>query len=214
MSAAVIANVKIVRANSSASAKSVAVAVAHVTFHPGTHTVLAIPASPLEDGSYTVTFSSKIKSSAGVPLASPFTVQFAVGSGATWISPTSGNWNVGSNWLAGTPPQPTDDVVIAVPGVNVTFNQGTVTVASLSVASGSQFPMAGGSLTLNRPSEVDGVLNLTAGTLSSQGGTYCHTTNELDRGALSGAGGLTVVPTATTHAQGYSAAKIPCIFPC
>jgi len=192
-------NVTMTKSIGGKSPKSVSVPVASVSYQPGTHTLSVAPASPLTDGNYTVSFSPAIKSSAGMPLTSGYITQFAVASGATWISSTSGNWNVGSNWLSGTPPQAGDDVTIAVPGVTVTFNQGTVSVGSLSVASGSQLNVTGGGLTITGPANVDGVLSMSAGTLTPQGGLTVSQLMNWNGGIVSGPGGLTIATTATLN---------------
>ena len=47
----------------------------------------------------------------------------------SWISKTSGNWNLGSNWSTGTVPGPGDDVIINESGSpTITVSSGTQSV--------------------------------------------------------------------------------------
>ncbi len=80
-----------------------------------------------------------------------------------WISATSGNWDVGSNWSTGQVPGPGDDVVISVPGENptITLNSGNQTIHSLQCT--DTLEITGGSLGLVANSEIDGALTLGSG---------------------------------------------------
>ncbi|MGO9921995.1 MAG: carboxypeptidase regulatory-like domain-containing protein [Isosphaeraceae bacterium] len=80
-----------------------------------------------------------------------------------WISSTSGNWDVGSNWSTGQVPGPGDDVVISVPGDNptITLNSGNQTIHSLQCT--DTLAITGGSLGLVANSEIDGALTLGSG---------------------------------------------------
>ena len=77
-----------------------------------------------------------------------------------WISPTSGDWNVGSNWSTGQVPGTGDDVVINVSGASptVTIDSGAQSVNSVTAA--DPLVVSGGSLTLAAASEIDGPLSL------------------------------------------------------
>src|SRR5438876_11550193 len=51
----------------------------------------------------------------------------------SWISPDSGNWEIGSNWSGGAVPGASDDVIIDVPGnITVTHGTGSDSVHSLT----------------------------------------------------------------------------------
>lgn len=81
----------------------------------------------------------------------------------SWIAGASGDWSTAANWVSGTVPGATDDVVIDFAN-SLTIN-GTVVVNSLKSA-GSQFTI-GGSLTIGTALMLDGDrLFLNGGTLS------------------------------------------------
>jgi uncharacterized repeat protein (TIGR01451 family) len=93
---------------------------------------------------------------------------------ATWISPTSGFWDVASNWQDNRPPAPGDDVVIRVTSADVVVTYrglGTDAIGNFTnqeqfvIQSGSTFRWLGGTWT-----GAGSVLVESGGTLDISGG--------------------------------------------
>ncbi|MGO9811409.1 MAG: hypothetical protein ACLP53_11625, partial [Isosphaeraceae bacterium] len=85
-----------------------------------------------------------------------------------WISPTSGNWNVGSNWSTGTVPGPGDDVVINQSGSpTITISTGTQSVNSVTAS--DPIAITGGSLAVAANSTISDGLAMTGGSLTASG---------------------------------------------
>ena len=84
-----------------------------------------------------------------------------------WISPTSGSWDVGSNWKGGNVPGPRDDAVVDVPGVTVTISTTVESVDSITAA--DPLDISGGGLTVVANSTISGGLTMTAGSLTASG---------------------------------------------
>lgn len=84
---------------------------------------------------------------------------------AIWISDVDGNWEDGANWSSGSPPLPTDIVVIDRPGsLPVVTLSSTVSVQQLVVA--EHFVLAaGGDLTVQDVLTLGAVLELAGGSL-------------------------------------------------
>ena len=92
-----------------------------------------------------------------------------------WISPTSGNWNVASNWSTGAVPGSGDTALIDTPGVTVTVNDaeaaGRLTVNATNAASPPTLLISAGSLRLGDGSSLGGTTDIAGGTLFVAGGT-------------------------------------------
>ena len=86
-----------------------------------------------------------------------------------WISPNSGNWNVGANWSTGEVPGPGDNVVIEqATSPTITISSGTQSV--LSVTATDPIAITGGSLTVTSgTSSISGGLAMTGGSLEAVG---------------------------------------------
>ncbi len=86
-----------------------------------------------------------------------------------WISTSSGDWNVGSNWSTGQVPGAGDDVTIDVAGASptVTISSGSQSVHSLTAA--DPLVLSGGSLALASSSTISGAFTLGGGTLNLNG---------------------------------------------
>ncbi len=99
-----------------------------------------------------------------------------------WISPTSGDWDVGSNWSNGQVPGTGDDVVIDVTGARP-----TVTVDSAesvqSLTASDPLVISSATLELATASTIGGGLTLNGGTLQVDGGS-----TQLDGGTIASIG--------------------------
>src|SRR5271165_6298366 len=65
-----------------------------------------------------------------------------------WISPTSGSWDVASNWSTGTIPGPGDDVVINVTGASPTVTISSNVESVNSITASDPLVISGGGLTV------------------------------------------------------------------
>ena len=90
-----------------------------------------------------------------------------------WISSSSGNWNVASNWSTGAVPGSNQEVIIDVPGASptVTINSGSQSV--YSITANDPLSITGGSLTVAADSTIGGGLSMTGGSLSRTGRGPC-----------------------------------------
>ena len=85
-----------------------------------------------------------------------------------WVSPSGGNWAVGTDWSSNSAPPPQDFVEITVP-VTVTINQ-SETIAGLTVGPGAELIISvGGSLVVANAINNAGVIELNDPTLSISG---------------------------------------------
>ncbi len=115
-----------------------------------------------------------------------------------WISPTSGDWDVGSNWSNGQVPGTGDDVVINVPGASptITIDSGAQSVNSVTAA--DPLVISGGSLTLAAASEIDGPLSVSGSTtLSIDSGLTLTGQTTWSAGAVAVSSGATLTNTGT-----------------
>jgi uncharacterized membrane protein/transglutaminase-like putative cysteine protease len=140
---------------------------------------------------------------------------FIMGDSVKWVGTTSGNWDDAANWLDTTTntkhvPDATDEVTIDVPGVTVTVEAGNQAAHSLQVAAGSTLAIAGGNLTLNSPSEIDGSLTLSSGSLNLadaltlKGSTQWSGGGiDLDGHTLTNAGTLTITNSLALFANDF-----------
>ncbi len=86
----------------------------------------------------------------------------------TWISPTSGSWDVASNWSTDKVPGPADDVVIDDPGSpTVTISSNVESVNSITAS--DPLVISGGGLTVAANSTIIGGLTMTGGSLTANG---------------------------------------------
>jgi hypothetical protein len=131
-----------------------------------------------------------------------------------WISSSSGNWSVATNWSTGIVPGPDDHVIIDRNGTyTVTLNV-NATIAGLELGSsisGQQILLINAStrtLTLNGPATVqgNGLLRLTAGTITGTGDLTVASELEWQGGTLTGSGIARVESGGTLRISG-SAAK-------
>jgi hypothetical protein len=84
-----------------------------------------------------------------------------------WISPTSGSWDLGSNWSGGNVPGPDDDAVVDVPGVTVTISSNDESVNSITAD--DPLVISGGGLKVAADSTIGGGLTMTGGSLTAKG---------------------------------------------
>ena len=112
-----------------------------------------------------------------------------------WISTTSGDWNVGSNWSTGQVPGPGDDVVISPSTpLTVTIDSGSQSVNTLLTESNATLSLSGGSLAVAGGAEIYGSFQVSGsvtldGTFTGESGSEA----QLSSGTLTGgAGGVTV----------------------
>lgn len=91
----------------------------------------------------------------------------------SWVSTVSGFWDVGSNWSTGAVPQAGDDVLINVPGANVTVTHRQVSAAIKSLQSTEALVLSGGTLTIGSAATdvglIDAALTISGGTLAGAG---------------------------------------------
>jgi len=172
------------------------ISLSHVAYQSIGNAATIVPGRTLSSGTYRVTLGSGIKSAVGGSLPSDYSWAFAVGAEATWINPVSGNWSVASNWAGGVVPQSGDNVSIAIPGVTVTYNQGTLAINNLSVGAGSQLSIAGGSLSVDGQGQLS-IFSLSGGTLGGTGSVNISSQWNWTGGTLSGV--LNLAKTATTQ---------------
>jgi hypothetical protein len=131
----------------------------------------------------------------------------------SWTKAAGGNWNVATNWSTGTVPGPGDNVSITLPGTYTVTLNANASVASLTVGgdAGLQtLAIASSSytLTLNGPGLINGngVLNLSAGTITGNGDLTVAGSMNWSGGTLSGAG-LTAISSNGTLNLTSAAAK-------
>ena len=113
-----------------------------------------------------------------------------------WISSSSGNWDVGSDWSTGQVPGPGDDAVIAVSGIAVTIDSGQQSVHSLACS--EPLSITGGSLTVAANSTISGGLTMTGGSLTASGS-----------GVTLAVTGATTVSAASLYAQNGATLSLP-----
>ncbi|MFM2145824.1 MAG: hypothetical protein RL732_660, partial [Bacteroidota bacterium] len=87
------------------------------------------------------------------------------GSGATWIGTTSTNWSTGSNWCGGSAPLSGSSITIPAGRTNYPVLSGDVSVADLSIDSGSTLNLNGNRLTIT--GSVSGTGTLVGSSTSS-----------------------------------------------
>ncbi len=113
-----------------------------------------------------------------------------------WTSPTSGSWDVASNWSTNTVPGPGDDVDIDVAGVTVTIGSNVESVHS--VTADDPLVISGGGLKVAANSTISGGLSMTGGSLTANGsGTSLTVT------------GTTTISGASLYAQSGSTLSLP-----
>ena len=122
-----------------------------------------------------------------------------------WISPTSGSWDVASNWSTGTVPGPGDDVVINVTGAappTVTISSNVESVNSITAD--DPLVISGGGLTVAANSTISSGLSMTGGTLNGSGTLTVASAFDWTGGDLDGAGTTTVASGGTLNIGGSS----------
>jgi hypothetical protein len=122
----------------------------------------------------------------------------------TWVGPPAGAWEEPANWSTGAVPTAVDSVVAGeTAAVSVTHGTGSTRIRALSLT--GTLRIAGGSLTLTRPSRIDGQLIVLPGaSLSASGAQAVLTvTQSAEIGGanlLATGGGRIVLPGATRYA--------------
>ena len=143
--------------------------------------------------------TSEIKGTITGGVVSPPTVE--------WISPSSGNWDVASNWSTGTVPSSNDDVIIDVPGASPTVTISSGSVSVLSITASDPLSITGGSLTVAANSTIGGGLSMTGGSLVANGSGTLLTvtgTTTVSAGSFSAQSGATLsLPQLTTYTNPY-----------
>ena len=120
----------------------------------------------------------------------------------TWISPTSGSWDVASNWSTGAVPGPGDDVVINVAGATPTVTISSQVESVRSVNASDPLVISGGGLTVSATSTIGGTLSMTGGTLTATGAGVVLT---VTRATTFSGGNLTAEGGATLSLPGLTA---------
>jgi hypothetical protein len=110
----------------------------------------------------------------------------------TWINPAGGDWDTAANWSSGALPGPSDDAVIAVPGIIVTHSSSASdSVSSLTIsASDSTLDLSNGSLSIAATSSISGDLTMEGGTLSAAGTLTVSGSATWTGGTITGGGAL------------------------
>ena len=112
-----------------------------------------------------------------------------------WVSTTSGNWNVGSNWSTGAVPTSNEDVIIDIPGASPTVTVSSGTQSVLSITAADPLSINGGSLIVAADSTIAGGLTMTGGLLEAAGSGTSVTvtgTTMVSGASLEAAGGATL----------------------
>ena len=120
-----------------------------------------------------------------------------------WISPTSGSWDVASNWSTGTIPGPGDDVVINVTGAAPpTLTIGSNVESVHSIMADDPLVISGGGLAITANSTISGGLKMTGGSLTASGSGISLTVT-----------GTATVDTANLYAQDGASLSLAQQFP-
>ncbi len=120
-----------------------------------------------------------------------------------WITNANGSWQNGSNWISGAPPTANQIAVIDVPqSITVTFSTGTSVIKGLQCA--ENLVLAGGSLTINGESTVDGTLTLSGATFGGTGLLTVTGPLNWTNGTMSGTGTTVIGPTGTLSISGVN----------
>ncbi len=122
----------------------------------------------------------------------------------SWISKTSGNWNVASNWSTDTVPGPGDDVVIDYTGASPTVTISSNVESVNSITADDPLVISGGGLTVAADSTISGGLSMTGGTLNGSGTLTVASAFDWTGGDLDGAGTTTVASGGTLNIGGSS----------
>ena len=108
-----------------------------------------------------------------------------------WISPTSGSWDVASNWSTDTVPGPTDDVVINVSGASPIVTIGSRVESVNSITADDPLVISGGGLTLAQPSGISDGLTLSGGAITTPAPLSLSGTTQWTGGSFAGSGAIT-----------------------
>ena len=169
--------------------------------------VIQLDYQTLPPGNYElIIHSGLVTDRAGNALAADVIRHFIVTTATTrWIG-SSGDWSNPANWFNGVVPGATDDVLIDVPGGDVTINysQGNTTINSLT--SNENFVLSGGTFSINSTSVIKN-LALQGGTLTGAGDLTITGVMTWTAGTLSGAGTLVMGSGAALNIQGNVAAS-------
>ncbi len=116
----------------------------------------------------------------------------------TWINPSGGDWDTGSNWSSGAVPGPNDDVVIDMPGQNsfTVTHAANVADAVNSLTSQDAIWLYGGSLAITAASTIHGDLTVSYATLAVAGDLTVAGLFTLEGGTLQGVNDLSRVTAA------------------
>lgn len=125
-----------------------------------------------------------------------------------WTRNASGNWDDATAWSTGQLPQPGQDVVIDVAGaITVTIRTGS-TISINTVHSAESLVIAGGSLSIDSASDIQGTLTQSSGTLTGDGDLSVAGVVTWSGGTMSGlgrtiaAGGLSITGSAIKTLSG------------
>ena len=121
-----------------------------------------------------------------------FIFSLPAGATNTWLIDGNGSWTVAGNWSLGVPVAG-QDVVIPdyTTQFTITIPSGAQVVGSIVLQGNDILALNGGSLTLTRPSTINGTLAIGGGSLIANGNLGVNTFN-LSGGAYNGSGNLTV----------------------
>ncbi len=113
----------------------------------------------------------------------------------TWINLAGGDWDTPSNWSSDAVPGPSDDAVIAVPGIIVTHSSSASdAVDRLSIpVSGVTLNLSNGSLSLSAVTDIAGNLTMSGGTLGTMGTLTVSGAMDWTGGTITGGGTLSIL---------------------
>jgi len=111
----------------------------------------------------------------------------------SWTNPAGGDWDTPSNWSTGNVLGPSDDAVIAIPGITVTHSDSAAdAVNSLTIsASDAALNLSNGSLAMAATSSIAGSVTMSGGTLSTAGSLTVSGSMDCTGGTITGGGALT-----------------------
>ena len=116
----------------------------------------------------------------------------------SWVSATSGSWDVASNWSTDAVPGPTDDVIIDVAGASPTVTIASNVESVNSITADDLLVVSGGGLTVDATSTMSGGLTMTGGSLTASGSSVALTVT-----------GTTTVSSASLYAEDGATLNLP-----
>lgn len=138
----------------------------------GAAPTIIINPTPPSTTSYYVTSLSDANCTSIFPTDAPDTLTVLVRQAGLWSGAVSTAWSVPGNWLCGTVPDSTVDVVLPTGAARYpVVSSGTVTVSDLTIQSGGGITINGASLKIKGDLTGAGAITATSGTMEMAGST-------------------------------------------